>query len=658
MRQRYEIFESLKSSFLATQSSIDDILPGTIINSLLYANSVELGLAFDEIDTLKQNMYINSATGTSLDFLIQGFSQLSRTPERSSIGYVLVELGTALNADNIDNLNFSFSQYTDTGSVNISYPNVVIFSILNKNGGSSNYTFVNPLNYDFQDQDFSIASVNGTQNVLRSYREYLRVLFNRYQKPIKYLVLPVASVAGGSITNAPSGSVDVSVNLGFPCSVSNPFMFSGDARKSYLYLRDATVSTDVIMADIDGVVAANQDSYGLENFSYITGGTDLESDESYRARYYNYLNSLSKGTVEAISTAIGNQFPNFTFSLVETPVLGSLDVYVDTNYVLSKPILQRIQNSIAEVKPVGIAINVKPTKNIFISAVGDIVTSENFRESVTTIRENFYDEVNAKALQETLTYEELLGISSNVIDVKKDNLFYGEFLNSSVFNMYKETFQKIYAKFGIKADNIVDKEKYWQKTTYFDVYNTITTKEDFVYLAYAGANVRYPLIGLIRKSLDMNEQEKTKLSTFELELVNLIKSTCVSVKPSQCLAKVIPNSNSYNEAIIEPPPYDSITNIPRLSISLGTLSRIVGPEYANYYKVKLLTIPFVRRETEENALPLIRKILSNDVVYFSYDELLEAQIDKLEKLKVMRDVSFSGNLYSSSSVFGARPLER
>lgn len=658
MRQRYEIFESLKSSFLSTQSSINEILPGTIINSLLYANSVELGIAFDDIDALKENMYINTATGTNLDFLIKGFSQLSRTTEKSSVGYVLVELGTALTLDNIDDLRFSFSQYSQTGNVNVSYPNIITFSVVNKNGGSSDYTFVSPLNYTFQDVDFLISSVNGTQEVLRSYREYLKVLYNKYKKPIKYLILPVASVAGGATSNVPSGSINASVNLGFPCTITNPFMLSGDARKAYAYLKDSTIATEVILADIDGIINGNNDSYGLENFSYITGGTSLESDESYRARYYNYLNSLSKGTVEAISTAIGNQFPNFKFSLVETSILGSLDVYVDTNYILSRPVLQRIQDSIAEVKPVGIAINVKPTKNIFISAVGDIVTTENFREVVGTIRDTLDDTVGSKALKESLSYEELLTTSSTIVDARKDNLFYGEFLNSNVFNMYKETFQKLYAKFGIKNANITDTQNYWKQTTYYDVYNAITTLEDSVYVAYSNSNLRYPLIGLIRKSLEITEQQKTNLSPFDLELVNLIQNTCVNAKPSQCLAKIIPNSNSYNDTITEPPTYNSIVNIPRLSISLGTLSRIVGPEYANYYKIKLLTVPFVRKETEENAIPLIRKILSNDVVYFSYDELLEVQLDALEKIKVMRDVNLAGTIYTSSSVFGARPLER
>jgi hypothetical protein len=657
MRQRYEIFESLKSSFLSTQNSLNQILPGTIINSLLYANSVELALAFDDIDALKDSMYIDSASGVNLDFLIRGFSQISRIPEKNSVGYVLIELGNTLTSENVDSLNFSFSQYTEFGTVNTSYPNVVVFSVNNKNGGSSNYTLVNPLNFSFQDRDFSTSSLTASQQVLSSYKEYIKVLYNKYKKPIKYLVLPIASIAGGSSTNVPSGSIDAAINLGVPCTVTNPFLFSSDARKAYLYLKDNSVVTDVIMADIDGIINGGNDSYGLENFSYISGGSDVESDESYRSRYYNYLNSLSKGTVEAIRTAISSQFPNFSFSLVETPILGSLDVYVDTNYVLSRPVLQRVQNAIAEVKPVGIAINVKPTKTIFVSAVTDLV-SESFNEDVSVFRENLNDIIGAKELQQSLTYEELLTTSSNIITSKKDNVFYGEFLNASLFNMYKETFQKLYAKFGITAENITESSTYWKNTTYFDVYNSISTKENSVYLAYSGSNIKYPLIGLIRKALAFTEQEKTSLNTFDLELVNLIQSSCITTKPSQCLAKIIPNSNSYNESSIEPPAYNSIVNFPKLSISLGTLSRIVGPEYANYYKIKLLTIPFIRQETEENAIPLIRKIISNDVVYFAYDDLTEATLTSLEKIKLMRDVNFSGTIYTSSSVVGARPLER
>lgn len=658
MRQRYEIFESLKSSFLVTQNSISDIVPGSIINSLLYANSVELSLAFSEIDAFKNSLYIDRASGINLDFLITGFTKLTRTSAKSSIGYVLVELSTPITEDNLDLLNFSFAQYASTGDVIANYQNVVTFPVNNTIGSSSSFALVNPLNFNFAETDFNLVTVNNIQPVLASYKEYLKVLYRQYKKPIKYLVLPIAAIDTGAFTNLPSGNIQLSINLGgLSALISNPFTFPAEARKAYLYLKDATTVTDVIMADIDGIVNGGNGAYGLENFSYISGGSDLETDESYRSRFYSYLNSLSKGTVESISFAISNEFPNFSFSLVETSSLGSLDVYVDTNYVLSKPTLQRIQNSINSVKPAGIKINVKPTKNVFVSILAD-VESSSFKQSVDTLRSDLFDFINTKDLGETLSYEDLIFSSTSTVD-KKDNMYYGEFLNASLFNMYKEVFQKTYAKFGIKNSLADSSSTYWKSTTYYDVYDQITTKPSTIYLAYAGCNLKYPLIGLVKKALSMSEAEKAaaNLNNTELEIVNTIQSVCTTVKPSQCLAKIIPGANSFNEdssSILE-----TTKTIPAgIAINLQNIANIVSNEYANYYKVKLMTIPFVKKERSENAIPAIVKTLSTDVIYLTYDDLTEVSLDALEKVKLMRDFSFTDAVYEDSSVVGARPLER
>lgn len=654
MRESYEIYDSLRSSFLSTQNSIDDVPSGSIISSLLYANSVEIARAFEEIDSFKSRMYVNTATGIYLDFLIGGFSRLVRIQATHSVGYVLVELGTSLTLDNLDLLRFSFSQFSSSAEVAYGYPNTVRFTINNKNNQGVDYTIINPLNYEFAEQDFIVDSANGTQQILKYYKEYLKVLLRKYNKPIKYLVLPVASINTGAAANLPSGNVEISINLGFPCIVTNPYTFDAAAKNAFFAIKDLTSTSNVIAADIDNIVASNANNYGLAEFSYISGAVDTESDDAYRSRFYNHLDSLSKGTASAINLAVISEFPNSKISILNTSNPGVLDVYIDTNFVLSKPILQRIAESIDSVKPAGISVNVKPTKNIYLSVVSDIETT-TFSDSVNTIKESLFNSIDTKVLGDTLSYDELLNFLDERNVTKKDNTFYGEFLNPALFSLYKETFQKMYYRFGVRATSTVlpsDPEP-WKYITYFDVYDQVINNEEKIYINYKNAVPNYPLISLVKAAIDMDDATKGSLPTNNIAIVDKIKDLCAGKKLSQCLSMhVFPKQNVLQNKF----DFSDLTNVEKISIA--DIRRIVSKEYANYYKIKLLTAPAVRYESSETSIPLIEKVLMNDVIYLTYDELVDINVKGLEKIKLARDFNLSNGIYLDSAVFGARNLER
>lgn len=650
MRESYEIFESLKSSFLSTQNSIESLQPGSIINSLLYSNSVELAKVFSEVDLIKENFYIDKATGTYLDLLISGFAKLDRSLGSPSIGYVLIELGTPLTLENIDNFKFSFARYNEDGTISSNYENVVRFTVNNKNSRSADYVVISPLNFDFPASDFELVSVGNEQNLLGYYKSYLKVLLNKYKKPIKYLVLPVASIENGSFNNVASGSIDIAVNIGFPCLVKNPYNFSGDAYLAYKTLKVLNTQSDSIMADVDNIVVTSGDSYGLGEFSYVSGGTDEETDELYRARYYSFLNSLSGGTIEAIRNTILEQFPNAQISIVETNNPGSIDVFVDSISILSRPILQRILESIDEVKPAGIYVNIKPTKNTYVSILADIST-ESFKDAVNSIRTSVSTAIDSKSLGETLSYDEIFSLLSDPNISKKDNIFYGEYLNPILFNMYKETFQKLYYKFGVKfGEN-------WNTIQFQDVYDAVSSSPETIYIAYKNSGLNYPLVSLVKRAFEMNDVEKSSLSGESLGIVNKILEVCTEKKVYQCINNIMYGSGRYSDY------EDSLpTNIGNLpigeKISLANIEEIVSKEYATYFKAKLMTIPLIKKEIVSVASQLIKKVLLNDINYLSYDELLEAKISSLEKIKIARDFVFSFGVYDDASLVTARPSER
>lgn len=655
MRERYEIFNSLRSSFLATQGSISSIQTGSVIDSLLYSNAVEIAKAFEEIDFLKANLYIDTATGTFLDSLIAGFSRLSRIQGKPSIGYVLVELGTPIDLNNINDFKLTFSKYNSDGSITYNYENATKFTISNTSGRTVEFALLGPLNYAVSDTDYLVSSIAGQQNVLLFYKEYLKVLLNKYKKPIKYLVLPIGSINVGSFANVPSGAIDISLNIGFPCTIKNIFTFSGDAYSAYRALKVLSTQTtsSVIMADVDNIVFNTNDTYGLGEFSYISGGIDIESDETYRARFYNYLNSLSGGTMDAIKSAVLTEFPNSRLSVLETSNPGSIDVFIDSTSVLSRPVLQRITSVIDNVKPAGIFVNVKPTKNLYISVLADIQT-DSFTESTNNIRSLLQNSIDSKGLGSSLSYDELYSFIIENSLQKKDNIFYGEFLNSVVFNLYKETFQKIYWKFGVKPTTRSDTAPLWSLIEYYDVYNQVANNESSIYITYKNADLRFPLLGLVRRALELNVVEKDVLSTSSKALVNKIIDVCSGKKPSQCINSIM-SFSAYKEDV-ESLDINSIAAGEKISIA--NLSEIVSKEYAAYFKAKLLTIPFVKQETPQTAVEMLKNTLLNDVMFLSYDDLTEAMLSSIEKIKIARDFTFSTGIYTDASMVTTRPIER
>lgn len=653
MRNRYNIYEALKSSFVFSQNSINDIQPGSIIGALLYSNAVELEKAFDQIDSFRESLYIDRATGQNLDFLIYGFSRLTRIPPKNSVGYVLIELGTALTLENLDLLDFSFSQYTENQNLRFDFPKTISFSVANKSNITVDYTLINPLNYEFSDGEFFLSTNAKDQSIMANYKEYLRVLLRKYKKPIKYLVLPIASKTPGIIGNIPSGYINISVNLGFPCIITNPFNLSGDSKLAYKYLKDLTTQTSTILADIDNILFSGDDDYGLGDFSYISGGLDEENDNQYRNRFYTYLKSLSNGTADSIKFAVESQFPGATIAIVEGKTAGALDVFIDSEGVLSRPTLKRIADVIDSVKPAGVAVSVKPTKSVYISILADVAISGNFIDTVNSLKPAMYTTVGSKALGESLAYDELINLFSYSGVSRADNVYYGELFSSSLFGLYKELFQKIYYQYGVRGPN-TNQTKPWLSITYSHIYDQILNSESSIYLAYKNARLKYPLVTLVKRALDMDVVEKSTLSAENVAIVDKIKEICTGKRLSQCISLVMGDPS-----VGDDPEIINFSSLPNFQkISIANLRQIVGAEYAIYFKSKLLTVPFVKNIPSSESADLITRILTNDISLYTYDELIEASIGSLEKIKIARDFKFFSGVYTDSSLISVRATEK
>ncbi|MEM0333449.1 MAG: hypothetical protein QXX30_03225, partial [Candidatus Aenigmatarchaeota archaeon] len=136
MRTREEILKNLEDIFLKVQNKIRQLKPGSIIRSIFYSVASEAENIFEEIDEVKRNSYIHTASGEYLDNLIYGFSKLERRRGTNAIGYVTlrpidIELN---NEDIINSLSLRFAKYDYKNKVLLFGDSASFFEVSTING--------------------------------------------------------------------------------------------------------------------------------------------------------------------------------------------------------------------------------------------------------------------------------------------------------------------------------------------------------------------------------------------------------------------------------------------------------------------------------------------------------------------------------------------
>jgi uncharacterized phage protein gp47/JayE len=112
----------------------------------------------------------------------------------------------------------------------------------------------------------------------------------------------------------------------------------------------------------------------VSNPSVFINGVDNESDASYRTRFQSYINSLSRGTLLAISNAILNTQPGLTFTVQEniaadgTDLPGNLLIYYDDG-TGSPPagLTLLLQQNVNAVRAAGVSFSLAPAFTVVVS---------------------------------------------------------------------------------------------------------------------------------------------------------------------------------------------------------------------------------------------------------------------------------------------------
>lgn len=102
------------------------------------------------------------------------------------------------------------------------------------------------------------------------------------------------------------------------------------------------------------------------NADTVSGGTDAETDASFRSRFSLYFNSRSRATVDAIAYAITQTDPTLTSLILEntaqdgTSSIGSVLIIIDKyGCQLSDIQLQEISTAVEYVRPIGTFFSVQ-----------------------------------------------------------------------------------------------------------------------------------------------------------------------------------------------------------------------------------------------------------------------------------------------------------
>lgn len=636
MRTREEILKNLEDIFLKVQNKIRQLKPGSIIRSIFYSVASEAENIFEEIDEIKRNSYIHTASGEYLDNLIYGFSRLERRRGTNAIGYVTlrpidIELN---NEDIINSLSLRFAKYDYKNKVLLFGDSASFFEVSTING-TNKYVLLPPFSLSISYFDDSYYEViNGKQQISEIFKQRLIFEFNKnFRKKIAYIVLPVVSYDFGADKNLQTNSLNEVLNA------KNTFF----VENNYDYSIDSTTQTVI---DIDGVCSLQGNMFILGEFSFISGGQDEEDDESYRNRFYSYLSSLTSSSKEALENKIKEIFTDATVKITPLSVPGFVDVYVDTLYLQNPIFSYLISQSLEDVKPVGTVLNVKIPKIVYANILLDLKNARDLEQDIISLRQKLNNLVSSLNTSEHLAYGPVLSTSYETNNTVT-NVFIGYSLDSFTFNKYSR-YYKTFICNNYSGQNLPDFcsnnnlpsfENYLEILNNGEinlfVYNPFSGYKSFVSRTEIQNNnfhtfqaPQYPLKEIV------SAIKKNIFSLPDQDLNNAIKAHCSNITDELCLRYIstrglLPNTKIFNISLQD----------------IEAFSKI----YANYYKIKLFTVPPASSNDIELCLGNTNNYdfcsineydyklvfyLHNDIVYFPYTELDSVKAESFEKIRL------------------------
>lgn len=646
MRNKIEILNALESIFLSIQNKINNVKPGSVIHSIFYSLASVLEDAYERLEEVKNNSYVHTATGEYLDQLVYGLSKLERIPGRRAFGYVALSPVNVVfdSVENIESLNnIVFSNYNLTNNT-LYMPPLKTSFFVSTVSGVNEYVLLPPLKYLVKYQDNFYYEINpntGKQRIAEIFTNQIKsYLLQNPDKLVKYIILPAISVEYGTDKNLLSSSINVILQAGnFKISLENNFDFLFDATRE-------------IIVDIDSVAKVDNGVLILGESSEFRGGAFEETDEELRNRYWSYLNSLSKGTLSAIQNKLLEVLKNAKIQTYTSNVPGVIDIYLYSDTLpISSSLLLLATESLEEVKPAGVIVNLRIPRVNYINVIVD--TSDSItKNDVENIKLSLFNKIKQLNIGEGFSYSKLWDFL-NSQNIKFHNPYFGFFLDKELFELYKNNVKDFvclnYYKNDDEPDILPDFcESENSSFTYYDYLNLIREGNIAVFLyektgrksfitnfsySQSGLSIqapRYPLKAIVKKVLN-GEKIGDSQDQQNINPINeAINTVCRNVSVELCLKEVVRNGI-----------LNSQSNPQRIAITIKHIEKL-DENYANYLRIKMMTLPISSSNDIELCESKINdydycltsayefKIfytLLNDVQYIEYKDLEEIQKD-------------------------------
>lgn len=271
MKTLGEIRRNILSFYSTIQDKITDFSVGSVVNSLIYSFSSALETAYVELEEVQKQAYISTATGEYLDKLIEGTFQLPRSQDTRATGYVVVYAESPIT--NFSNVQLRYADYDYNSG-----------EFIAGTQGSTKF-----IGYNVQGDEGIVYSLIQPKNslVLDSNNRYIVL-----DRPVQYLILPVASLNKGSAVNVREGGI-----YSFPSpppgisgvlNTSNPgavFFSSNEAGGgSPFYSR----FTEVLGYDNTNNVLSVLNAYNFSSQGFIEFTSDISRNKNIIATYSEF----------------------------------------------------------------------------------------------------------------------------------------------------------------------------------------------------------------------------------------------------------------------------------------------------------------------------------------------------------------------------------
>ena len=164
------------------------------------------------------------------------------------------------------------------------------------------------------------------------------------------LVIPAATVnsdgsiaTNGAVIQASGGAIQYTLipdtnqtayNVGLNSYVLGVGQTSITATAQALVIGSAS---NVLAGQLNQFSSSSYGLTGVTNLASIESGTDSESDAAYRQRFILYINSLSKGTYQAILEACLSTYDEFTYTLLANTTPWDATVYGFFTVIANNP---------------------------------------------------------------------------------------------------------------------------------------------------------------------------------------------------------------------------------------------------------------------------------------------------------------------------------